>query len=1381
MGDMKTPDFDDLLAAFDIPDIDAKEAIQSSPDEGAEGVGKARVNVTEGSSTTSPSSPSLSGDIPVVSVIVKNRVQSDTYEEAERSNDENEGDSSEDSDSDTENQSRVGDALLGSQLDPSISGLGPSDAQPHNGLETSAAHQRSSLRGQGTANGELWSQTSPLSSPVSVSEGEIEERAMGGSVSTAGHTANILSRLKPPLTPHSLPSSALSMTFPSTSSSSPPTLSFNQRLPLHSNQNEDAPQLSGRLPSLSSNGSSNAGIRHIIDSYEEDSEPDLGSPLVIQESPGSPVSPTPRVQRRNRVSSKKFSFPPQSPPHPLPCPPPLSSSLTLSTPKPRPQEEMPSTTRSPAQPVQPRGSQDWLSSTLSGPTPVQEEKYPEHIIDERDSPESPPPDQTGLSVPKESPSPAAAPAPASSLQPPQDGEEPMESEPSQESRAREVKEVKVEKMDFDDGGQAKKENTSSGSSSVVGTAKASAAVLSPSSRPLKVKIKTVKTPTGSITRTVTRVAPKAGGPADGSKPAAGEHKVMNRPKRMAVKPALTYQEASAAMLVAASKAQGKGTAEGKPKVSATAVSITKAAALPTISSSPRMSPGGVSVRSLGQKTLTSGMPVSSPSPLLPPQGSSRPASIVNSTGAIISRSQSSLVEAFNKILNSKNLLPCYKPDLSAPLPSEWGLPLPAQGYRCLECGDAFALERSLARHYDRRSLRIEVTCNHCAKRLAFFNKCSLLLHAREHKEKGLVMQCSHLVMKPVTVEQMTGHQDTMPMGTLSSSPSTSSVLSSAVSSALSLAAAPQLQHAAASKRAEAVQYPNNKCPECQTPFGSKDEVVAHFQEIKAGANASCAECSPSMLLPNACSAAAHQRVHKACGPHVCPECGGVAKQSAFQSHLEETCLHFARRIGYRCSSCHVVFGGLNSVKSHIQTAHCEVFHKCPSCPMAFKSAPGAQNHISSHHPTLPAGQAKMIFKCVMCDTVFTQKALLYVHFDTHLAKQKVHVFKCPECTKLYAQRSSMLDHVRSVHKDVAVKQESSVAMTPSPALPPRARRAVKTESSDGEEWRDREEEEDEEAEREKAKTVVGWNCAPCHARYSDREDYISHMAEQHGKILKKFPCSQCESSFSSTSSLRRHVRVKHKDVKRVFNCKFCNNGKKTFSSRLVLERHIQLRHGMDALSQETQQKPGVGMDGADSSSEQDGGPGPRLTEEGEGRRGVLRKKEEGPEGGGTAKKARATSDAAPESGFRCALCGFTTEEQAAFLEHIPQHRTEGAGGLSLQCVQCGACFTSATSLSRHRFITHRIRDAPHDSRRGKRDRAAPSAGNGGGHVDPGAWGESPAGSPSPHPSAPLGEEGEGKQPCKVCGKRFEKASDLSTHLRTHGMAFLTARKTDKPT
>lgn len=48
----------------------------------------------------------------------------------------------------------------------------------------------------------------------------------------------------------------------------------------------------------------------------------------------------------------------------------------------------------------------------------------------------------------------------------------------------------------------------------------------------------------------------------------------------------------------------------------------------------------------------------------------------------------------------------------------------------------------------------------------------------------------------------------------------------------------------------------------------------------------------------------------------------------------------------------------------------------------------------------------------MCRTVFTQKALLNVHFDTHLVTQKVNVFKCPDCHKLFTQRTSLLEHVK---------------------------------------------------------------------------------------------------------------------------------------------------------------------------------------------------------------------------------------------------------------------------------------------------------------------------------------------------------------------------------
>lgn len=164
------------------------------------------------------------------------------------------------------------------------------------------------------------------------------------------------------------------------------------------------------------------------------------------------------------------------------------------------------------------------------------------------------------------------------------------------------------------------------------------------------------------------------------------------------------------------------------------------------------------------------------------------------------------------------------------------------------------------RHYSRRSLRIEVTCNQCTKRLAFFNKCSLLLHAREHKEKGLIMQCSHLVMKPVPVEQMIGQPESVAAGQsrlLSSNKivylvkeipefeflidstdglSQSSLLSSSGQLSVLGQATPSPKQTTrrilSSKKKETAQSVNYKCPECQIQFGSKEEVAEHFQELK---------------------------------------------------------------------------------------------------------------------------------------------------------------------------------------------------------------------------------------------------------------------------------------------------------------------------------------------------------------------------------------------------------------------------------------------------------------------------------------------------------------------------------------------------------------------
>lgn len=198
---------------------------------------------------------------------------------------------------------------------------------------------------------------------------------------------------------------------------------------------------------------------------------------------------------------------------------------------------------------------------------------------------------------------------------------------------------------------------------------------------------------------------------------------------------------------------------------------------------------------------------------------------------VFAGSQSSVVDAFNKILSSVNPVPVYVPDLSPPTAA--CISLPSHGYRCLECGDSFALEKSLTRHYERRSVRIEVTCNHCSKSLVFYNKCSLLSHARGHKDKGVVMQCSHLILKPIPQDQMIpspgpaagdppATQTQAPAGQTAGNVGSATVISSPCSAPL-VAAMPLEDDASKLCRNTL------KCLECAEVFQDDSSLAMHYQ------------------------------------------------------------------------------------------------------------------------------------------------------------------------------------------------------------------------------------------------------------------------------------------------------------------------------------------------------------------------------------------------------------------------------------------------------------------------------------------------------------------------------------------------------------------------
>ncbi|XP_038599854.1 zinc finger protein 532 [Tachyglossus aculeatus] len=724
---------------------------------------------------------------------------------------------------------------------------------------------------------------------------------------------------------------------------------------------------------------------------------------------------------------------------------------------------------------------------------------------------------------------------------------------------------------------------------------------------------------------------------------------------------------------------------------------------------------------------------------------------------VVSSLQSSVVEAFNKVLSSVNPVPVYIPNLSPP--ANAGITLPTRGYKCLECGDSFALEKSLTQHYDRRSVRIEVTCNHCTKNLVFYNKCSLLSHARGHKEKGVVMQCSHLILKPVPADQMIASpssntsaassslQSPMGVGTHTVTKIQSGITGTVISAPSSTPIIPAMP---LDEDPSKLCRHSLKCLECNEVFQDETSLATHFQQAAdTSGQKTCTICQ--MLLPNQCSFASHQRIHQHKSPYTCPECGAICRSVHFQTHVTKNCLHYTRRVGFRCVHCNVVYSDVAALKSHIQGSHCEVFYKCPICPMAFKSAPSTHSHAYTQHPGIKIGEPKIIYKCSMCDTVFTLQPLLYRHFDQHIENQKVSVFKCPDCSLLYAQKQLMMDHIKSMHGTLkSVEGPPNLGINLPLSIKPTTQNSSShgkedTKSINGKEKLEKKSPSPGKKSTESKKiTNPGWTCWECDRLFTQRDVYISHMRKEHGKQMKKHPCRQCDKSFSSSHSLCRHNRIKHKGIRKVYTCSHCPDSRRTFTKRLMLEKHIQLMHGIkDPDVKEMTESTSVEETEIKEDTKV---PSPK------------RKLEEPvldfrpPRGAITQPLKKLKINVFKV--HKCAVCGFTTENLLQFHEHIPQHKSDGS---SYQCRECGLCYTSHVSLSRHLFIVHKLKEPQPVSKQ-----------NGSGEDN--------------QQENKLSHEDESSdsmmsdRKCKVCAKTFETEAALNTHMRTHGMAFIKSKR-----
>ncbi|XP_070687109.1 zinc finger protein 592 [Pempheris klunzingeri] len=605
----------------------------------------------------------------------------------------------------------------------------------------------------------------------------------------------------------------------------------------------------------------------------------------------------------------------------------------------------------------------------------------------------------------------------------------------------------------------------------------------------------------------------------------------------------------------------------------------------------------------------------------------------------------------NRLLNNTNPVPTYVPNLNPP--PESNINLPPRGYCCLECGDSFGVERSLAYHYNRRSVHIEVGCTQCAKTMVFFNKCALLAHAREHKNSGMVMQCTQLHMKPIAEGQMFVPLSAEPVNVDSyttPSPKSQPVLP---------------------------LYPDNvirhrlRCLECNKQLPDYKALAGHYQRPSEDVEGlMCKVCS--MLLPNKCSFRAHQRIHAHKSPYCCPECGALSRSADIQKHVKENCLHYARKAWYKCLHCDMVFKTLHGQKTHIEEKHCEVFYKCSICPVAFKTSESCEVHLESKHGASKITH-QLIFKC-SCETIFKKKQLLFQHFHQNANKRVTCVFKCPECNSVFPQKQLLMQHFKGVHVgNMTAETGKSSKQTGNSDWHQDAHSVQQQKSHSPINHTDNPRKKAEQDSRPRVKPR-GWTCGECLQWFPERDSYVSHVKTKHGKSVKKYPCRHCEQSFNSTTSLRRHIRGDHDGKKKIYTCWYCTETKKTFTTSVTLKNHISLMHGI--------KNPDLSLMPKTAIQDSKKASGKALVSE----RPAVHTQNEGQD---HTRSLGAPSAKRLKTQFRCSKCGFITDDSAQFQQHIPQHKTDGD---TPQCLHCGLCFTSVLSLNRHLFIVHKVKD-----------------------------------------------------------------------------------------
>ncbi|CAH1252726.1 ZNF532 [Branchiostoma lanceolatum] len=428
-----------------------------------------------------------------------------------------------------------------------------------------------------------------------------------------------------------------------------------------------------------------------------------------------------------------------------------------------------------------------------------------------------------------------------------------------------------------------------------------------------------------------------------------------------------------------------------------------------------------------------------------------------------------------------------------------------------------------------------------------------------------------------------------------------------------------------------------KCTHCAAVYDHVNLLKAHVQSAHAEQFFKCPICPMAFkAIPNirvhilnthGNQVAGYRSIYK------CPLCDTVFTQTTLLSshldtHINDKSNHIVSH--FRCLECHKSFDPRETFLQHMQTGHVvdmsDSIVLCDLCKASFpslidmeshkKTAHSAYSNLTAHtctqcHQKFVSAQLLLDHKCVqqednnsvnndrsgkkhqcsLCSYVAKTESNLVKHMKFH---EKQGVFSCLECGRQLSSQELLAEHLQTHTKGTATVH----------------------------------------------------NCSECKTSFVKLNLLQAHMAKEHG-MPKKHPCTMCNRTFESVHSMKRHVRINHQGIKRVYRCWHCKEKPMSYSKRIMLEKHIVSFHGIASEDIDFTQMPD---------------PKQPVSPDQEASTGNEKRRRNGGQQGGTAKRPKRA-----KMGFQCAKCEFTTEVKEEFLQHFPQHRLNHTSMQCMEC------------------------------------------------------------------------------------------------------------------